>query len=317
MSNTNPDAPLEVAIIRAKTHELYQNHAQVKRLQGAEEKAAAEYADAADNLSILRKSPQNDPAYREKNKNGSLGMNGSEFDQMLAHWVKQEKDCREAAEKIASELGQTQREIVRLQTELAQLGEKLHQRKEAAEVDAIQDDLGIDFDDLNKQGKSTDDLLQSTAKSTQAHLETNVTQQASTVGRVQKDIDLCNDLQTKLQAERAALSSGVIDRVMNWRKISEIDKNLKDVASKKTDRESMLKVAKSELDKATTELEAHTKTFGVNDGAKVNNVGTQAHINFHGHGDKQQQGKKVTLPNTGPSIQEMTQLGPKAPHVHR
>jgi predicted nuclease with TOPRIM domain len=257
----------------------------------------------------MRQSTNNDPAHKENNKNspGVLSVI-AEFEQSLAGVVKLEKERREAGEKIAAELGHSQREIVRLQTEIAQLNEKFHQRKDAAEVDAIKDDLDIDFDALKKQGESTDDLLQSTAKSTQAHLESSVTHQASTVDRVKKDIDLCNNLQSKLQAERAALSSGVIDRVMNWRKISEIDKNLKEVTAKKTDRESMLKEANASLDAATKDLEAHKKSFGADDGAKVDNVGTKTHISFHGHGDHAPQ---VKLAHTGPNIQDLTRLVPK------
>lgn len=316
MSDTNKDLSPQDSI-NAKTDELNRLVEKSAKLGAAEEKAAEEITEAVELLNGLRQSPANDPIHRERNKNNPQVLKGlDEFDQMLANGVKLEKDRREAGEKIAAELGQTNREIVQLQTEIAQLNEKLNQQKNSAELNAIKDDLGIDFDALQKQGEGTNSLLQSAAKEMQGHLEVNVTQQASTVDRVQKDIDLCNNLQSKLQTERAALSSGVVDRVMNWRKISEIDKNLKEVSAKKVDRESMLKEAKAGLDKATQELETHKKSFGVDSGATTNNVGTSAHISFHGHGDKQNHAQEAKLPNSGPHIDKLTNLVPKG-HSHR
>jgi hypothetical protein len=297
--------------LKAKEAELKRLQEKMPGLLAAQENAAADYTEARELLDGLRQSNANNQDIRERNKNNPQVMKGlEEFDKMLATGIQLEKDRRLAAEKIADEFGQTKRDIARLQTEMEQL-------KTEMEVGGIKDDLDIDFDSLRKQGESTNDLLQSTAKTTQAHLESNVTHQASTVDRVKKDIDLCTNLQSKLQTERAALSSGVIDRVMNWRKISEIDKNLKEVTAKKVDREAMLKEAKAGLETTIKELDAHKKSFGVEDGAKVDNVGTQAHISFHGHGDKQQQAQQVKLPNTGKGIDDLTNLVPKAPHVHR
>jgi predicted nucleic acid-binding Zn-ribbon protein len=309
MSNTTTVSSLQDSI-DSKTGELNQLMDKSTKLRAAQENAAEEITEAVELLNGLRQSPANDPTHRERNKNNPQVMKGlDEFDKMLATGVQLEKDRREAGEKIAGELGQTKREIVQLQEEIAQLNEKLEQQKTSVEVDAIKDDLGIDFAALEKQDTSIDDLLQSSAKTTQAQLETTQATQANTVDRVQKDIDLCVNLQSKLQTERAALGSGVIDRVMNWRKISEIDKNLKEVTAKKTGREAMLTEAKAGLDKATQELEAHKKSFGVDDGGI--NVGTKAHISFHGHGEKQDQAKKVDLPNSSPSIDNLTHLVPK------
>jgi hypothetical protein len=297
-------------VLNAKSDELKRLQEQMVKLEAAQENAAVDYTEARELLDGLRQSNANDQDLRAANKNNPGAVKGfEEFDKMLAAGIQLEKDRRHVAEKIAEDLGQTKREIAKLQTEIEQL-------KTEMEVGAIKEDLGIDFDALKKQGESTDDLLQSTAMTTQAHLESNLTQQASTVDRVQRDIDLCNNLQTKLHAERAALSSGVIDRVMNWRKISEIDKNLKEVSAKKVDREAMLKEAKVGLETATRELETHKKSFGVDDGAKVDNVGTKAHISFHGHGDHAGQVEQTKLKNSGPGMDSLTNLVPKG-HSHR
>ena len=290
-------------VLNAKSDELKRLQEQLVKLATAQENAAVDYTEARELLDGLRQSQANDQDLRAANKTNPQVVKGyEEFDKMLAAGVQLEKDRRLAGEKIAEELGQTKRDIAKLQTEIEQL-------KTSVEVDAIKDDLGIDFDALKKQGASIDDQLQSSAKTTQASLETALATQTNTVDRVQKDIDMCVNLQSKLQTERAALSSGVIDRVMNWRKISEIDKNLKEVTAKKTGREAMLTEAKADLDKTTQDLEAHKKTFGVDDGSV--NVGTKAHISFHGHGEKQDQAKKVDLPNSSPSIDNLTHLVPK------
>ncbi|QIF02148.1 hypothetical protein [Roseimicrobium sp. ORNL1] len=100
------------------------------------------------------------------------------------------------------------------------------------------------------------------APRTQAQLESAVAHHASTVDHVQQDIDLCVNLQSRLQTERAALNSGVVAHLMHWRTTSEIDLHLKEITAKKADRESMLIEAKASLDKATQELEDHQRRFG-------------------------------------------------------
>lgn len=306
--------------LKAKEAELKRLQEQMPKLLAAQENAAADYTEARELLDGLRQSNANDQDIRERNKNNPQVMKGlEEFDKMLATGIQLEKDRRLAAEKIADELGQTKRDIAKVEEEITKLKAEMEQQKNSAEVDAITEDLGIDFDALQKQSAGTNDLLQTAAKTSQPHMEATLNQQADTVARVQKDIDLCNSLQSKLQTERAALSSGVIDRVMNWRKISEIDKNLKEVAAKKTGREDMLKDAKAELDKTVQKLDEFKKNIGAgNDGAKLEhvNVGTKAHISFHGHGDKQQ-AEQVKLNHTGPDINDLTKLTQKGSHLHR
>jgi TPP-dependent trihydroxycyclohexane-1,2-dione (THcHDO) dehydratase len=116
---------------------------------------------------------------------------------------------------------------------------------------------------MSSTGASTDP---STPR-TQAQLESTVAHHASTVNHVQNDIDLCVNLQNRLQTERAALNSGVVAHLMHWRTTSEIDLHLKELSAKKADRETMLTEAKASLQKATEELEAHKKSFGEDDRA--------------------------------------------------